>query len=111
MVGGGAKGLEFRSWCEKCLGSGRVPLPVARGCRGCLDNGHEYLDDQRGTVRISTKQCLVARPGFQGCFQVLHTGGVRKLVLPSLLFGLLWIDQLALHSFDQVVELPIVRLV
>ena len=65
---GGAKGLEFRSWCEKCLGSGGVPLPVAGGRRGCLDNEHEYWDDQRGTVRISTEQCLIARPGFPGTF-------------------------------------------
>ena len=68
VVGGGAKGLEFRSWCEKCLGSGGVPLPVAGGRRGCLDNEHEYWDDQRGTVRISTEQCLIARPGFPGTF-------------------------------------------
>ena len=63
-MGGDAKGLEFRSWCKKCLGSGGVPLPVAGERRGCLDYGHEYWDDQRGTVRISAKQCLVARPIF-----------------------------------------------
>ena len=90
MVGGGAKGLEFRSWCEKCLGPGVVPLPVAGGRTGCLNNGREYLDDQQGTVRVPRSLSRFSRGVSRFCTQVVYANSYSRCFLSALCGSTNW---------------------